>query len=212
MKEKSKKISAFTFAEALLVLIIIGIIAAITIPQLLVDDPAKKGWTTLAEKTVGNLIQASTEILIYDAGLDDFTSLTYNGKRFSIEDADITSDMSGLYGKYIANTTQDVDLANEYFSKPLATYDKNALDKTLKELYSDFFIGNDGVLIGFRFYGGCDKTEENVVLPAKRNRYSVNNICGSVYIDVNSYKKPNKLGSDQYIVPIAKRGIVYEDN
>lgn len=212
MKEKSKKINAFTFAEALLVLIIIGIIAAITIPQLLVDDPAKKGWTTLAEKTVGSLIQASTEILIYDAGLDDFTSLTYNGKRFSIEDADITSDMSGLYGKYIANSTQDVDLNDEYFSKPLATYDKNALDKTIKELYSDFFIGNDGVLIGFRFYGGCDKTEENVVLPAKRNRYSVNNICGSVYIDVNSYKKPNKLGSDQYIVPIAKRGIVYEDN
>lgn len=212
MKEKSKKINAFTLPEALLVLIIIGIIAAITIPQLLVDDPAKRGWTTLAEKTVGSLIQASTEILIYDAGLDDFTSLTYNGKRFSVEDIDITSDMSGLYGKYIANSTQDVDLNDEYFSKPLATYDKNALDKTLKELYSDFFIGNDGVLIGFRFYGGCDKTEENVVLPAKRNRYSVNNICGSVFLDVNGYKKPNKLGSDQYIVPIAKRGIVYEDN
>ena len=212
MEEKSKKINAFTLPEALLVLIIIGVIAAITIPQLLVDDPAKRGWTTLAEKTVGSLIQASTEILIYDAGLDDFTSLTYNGKRFSVEDADITSDMSGLYGKYIANSTQDVDLNDEYFSKPLATYDKNALDKTLKELYSDFFIGNDGVLIGFRFYGGCDKTEENVVLPAKRNRYSVNNICGSVYLDVNGYTKPNKLGSDQYIVPIAKRGIVYEDN
>ena len=212
MEEKSKKINAFTLPEALLVLIIIGVIAAITIPQLLVDDPAKRGWTTLAEKTVGSLIQASTEILIYDAGLDDFTSLTYNGKRFSIEDADITSDMSGLYGKYITNSTQDVDLNDEYFAKPLATYDKNALDKTLKELYSDFFIGNDGVLIGFRFYGGCDKTEENVVLPAKRNRYSVNNICGSVYLDVNGYKKPNKLGSDQYIVPIAKRGIVYEDN
>ena len=212
MEEKNKKINAFTLPEALLVLIIIGVIAAITIPQLLVDDPAKRGWTTLAEKTVGSLIQASTEILIYDAGLDDFTSLTYNGKRFSVEDADITSDMSGLYGKYIANSTQDVDLNDEYFSKPLATYDKNALDKTLKELYSDFFIGNDGVLIGFRFYGGCDKTEENVVITAKRNRYSVNNICGSVYLDVNGYKKPNKLGSDQYIVPIAKRGIVYEDN
>ena len=58
----SKK-RAFTFTEALLVLIILGIIAALTIPQMLIENPTKKGWDTLAEKTAGILVQANTQIL-----------------------------------------------------------------------------------------------------------------------------------------------------
>ena len=212
MEKSIKKSRGFTLTEAILVIILIGIIAAITIPQLLVNNPTKKGWDTMADKTVGYLMQASTEILIYDAGLDDFSRLSLDGNVFSIEDTDATPKMAKLYEKYLANVKSKINPSNEYFSNPLKDYDDNVLAASLKDAYSDFFYGNDGVIMGFRFYGGCTNTEENANPPTYRKKYAVTNVCGSIFFDINGYKKPNKLGSDQYIIPIGKRGIKYEDN
>ncbi|MBQ4647032.1 MAG: type II secretion system protein [Candidatus Gastranaerophilales bacterium] len=208
----NKKFKAFTLAEALVTLVIIGVIASITIPQLMVENPTKKGWDTMAEKVAGNVMQATTEILIYDAGLDDFTRLKVDDTIFSVEDADATPKMAKLFSKYLANVANKIDLTSDYFTKDLIDYDKNSTGKKLSEAYSDFFYANDGVIMGFKFYGGCTNTEPNTNPPTYRKKYSVNNICGSIFYDVNGYKKPNKLGSDQYIIPVGKRGIKYEDN
>ena len=212
MEKSSKKSKGFTLTEAILVIILIGVIAAITIPQLLVNNPTKKGWDTMADKTVGYLMQASTQILIYDAPIDDFTRLTLDGSTFSIEDSDATPKMAKLYSKYMANAKSKIDPNNEYFSSPLKDYNDSVLADSLKDVYSEFFYGNDGVIIGFRFYGGCTNAEENANPPSYRQKYSAPNSCGSIFFDINGYKKPNKLGSDQYIIPIGKRGIKYEDN
>lgn len=212
MKNSVKKSKAFTLTEAILVIILIGVIAAITIPQLLVNNPTKKGWDTMADKTVGYLMQASTEILLYDAGLDDFTRLNLDGNVFSIEDTDSTAKMAKLYSKYLANVKSKINPSDKYFSEPLKGYDDSVLSAKLSDSYSDFFYGNDGVIMGFHFYGGCTNTEAKTNPPTYRKHYSVDNICGSIFFDINGYKKPNKLGSDQYIVPVGKRGIKYEEN
>ena len=47
--------------------------------------------------------------------------------------------------------------------------------------------------------------------PEHKGRYPVYDVCGSIFYDINSFKKPNKLGSDQYILPIYKRGIKYNN-
>ena len=141
MKKYVKKLKGFTFTEAILVIVLIGIIAAITIPQLLVDNPTKKGWDTMADKTVGYLMQASTQILINDAPLDDFTRLTLNGSTFSIEDDDATPKMAKLYSKYLESGKSKIKPTHEYFSNPLIDYEGNTLAAALKDVYSSLNSG-----------------------------------------------------------------------
>ena len=213
MDNSIKKNRAFTASEAIITLVIIGIIAIICVPQLIFGDTSKEGQMAMAKKMNGYLAQASIEILLHNAVLDDFLDLKDENGRFSVEGADpidITKRMSNLYLKYLSDVDVSVK-SNKYFENSLLDYDKTPIGSSLKDLYSDFFYANDGMIVGFRFYGTCSATETNTVLPELRNRQSVENVCGSVFYDINAFSKPNKLGTDQFIIPVGKRGIVYEN-
>ena len=207
-----RKIKAFTFAEAILVIAIIGVIAAITIPQMLVENPTKRGWDTMAEKVAGILVQANTQILIFDTKLDDYTMLIHNGTGFSITDTGAAAKFADLHKKYIAHTVGTIDLTDKYFTGNLIDYNRVSTGAALKDTYSNFLLTNDGVVMGFKTYGTCSATEPNANPPMHREKSSVANSCGSIFYDINGFKKPNKLGSDQYIIPFGIRGIKYEDN
>ena len=207
-----EKKKGFTFTEALLVLVLLGVIAAITIPQLLTEDPSKKGWDTKAEKMIGYFIQASTEILLFNSGLDDFTKLSLDGGIFSIEDADSAPKMAKLYSKYIQHVAGKIKLDDEYFAKEIVNYKRVSTGKVLKDTYGSFLYTNDGVIVGFKTNGACNSSESIINLPTFRETQTINNVCGSIFMDINAQAKPNKLGSDQYIIPIGKRGIKFEDN
>ena len=47
--------------------------------------------------------------------------------------------------------------------------------------------------------------------PEETVNYEVTESCGSVFYDVNAYKKPNKLGSDQFIIPVGLRGMQFDN-
>ena len=215
MEKSIKKSGGLTLAEAILVLIIIGVIAAITIPQLLVENPTKKGWDTMAEKTAGVLVQANTQILIYDTKLDDFTRLIHNGTEFSIASASITSKLSDLYKKYISHVVGKINLNDKYFTDPLIDYNRATVSSSLKSAYSNFFYTNDGVVVGFRTYGSCSATEANANPPTYRAKYSVANVCGSIFYDVNGtpcsryklseYNQNRSILAHTYVYNIYKR-------
>lgn len=207
-----EKKKGFTFTEALLVLVLLGVIAAITIPQLLTEDPTKKGWDTKAEKLVGYFIQASTEILLFHSGLDDFTKLSLDGASFSIEDADSAPKMAKLYSNYIQHVADRIKPNDEYFAKEILNYKKESTGLILKDTFESFLYTNDGAIVGFKTYGSCTSSESLINLPTSRTTQTINNICGSIFMDINAQAKPNKLGSDQYIIPVGKRGIKFEDN
>ena len=103
-------------------------------------------------------------------------------------------------------------MSDRYFTGPLLNYDKTSTGNALKDTYSNFIYTNDGVVIGFRTYTSCATTETNANPPTYRGKYSVANSCGSIFYDINGFKGPNKLGSDQYIIPLGLQGIKYEDN
>ena len=212
MKMYSNKHKGFTFTEALLILIILGVIAALTIPQMLVENPTKKGWDTMADKMAGTLMQATTQILIFDTKLDDFTRLIHNGTEFDIASSGSAAKVSSLYKKYIAHVVGKINLSDRYFTNNLIDYKRVSTGAALKDAYSNFFYTNDGVVVGFRTYSSCATTETNANPPTFRAKTSVPNSCGSIFYDINGFKNPNKLGSDQYIIPIGIRGIKYEDN
>jgi len=211
MDNSIRKSKGFTISEAILTLAIIGLIAVIVIPQLIFGDTSKEGQLAKAKKMNGYLAQASTEILLNDAVLDDFLRLKDKDGYFSIEGtdtADIAKRISKLYLKYLSDV-EFIDKKTDYFDKNLVVYNGGSIG-SLKNLYSDFFYVNDGMVIGFRFYGNCTTTEQNSILPELKKIVPVENVCGSIYYDTNAFAKPNKLGSDQCIIPVGKRGIVYE--
>ena len=210
MDKTKKKRKGFTLAETVLIFVILGIIACIVLPQLLLSDPSKEGKLTLARKMGEYLTQASIEILLYDAVLDDFSRLKDNDGYFSIEDNNITPRMAKLYQKYLKDVDLKINIDKDYFSKELLDYDGTSIGSKLNNLYSNFFYVNDGMVLGFRFYGSCDVSEMNSIPPGFQERYEIKEICGSVFYDTNAFIKPNKLGSDQFIIPIGKRGIKYE--
>lgn len=212
MDKSIKKSRGFTLTEAILVIILIGVIAAITIPQLLVNNPTKQGWDTMAEKTAGLLVQANYYILLYDTKLDDYTRLIHNDTEFSINSPNAAEKISALHKKYIAHTVGKINLNDKYFTSALIDYDSVSTGASLKDTYSNFIYTNDGVVMGFKTYDTCTASEPNTNPPTHRKKYAVANSCGSIFYDVNGFKKPNKLGSDQYIIPIGLRGIKYEDN
>ena len=212
MNIQIEKISAFTISELMIVLVIIGLIAILYATTVKLDYQAEKNWRTLSEKMAVNFEDATTSILANNAVLDDFLSLVNGRDHFSITDEDATSKMAKLYRKYLSDVILDVDTSKSYFSEELKDYNRTSLGIKLKDIYSEFFFVNDGILLGLRFYSSCEASEEFANPPAHKGKFKVDNKCGSVFYDINGFKKPNKLGSDQYIIPIYKRGVKYSND
>ena len=116
-----------------------------------------------------------------------------------------------LIKNYLLDINYGMNKTHKYFTSDLIDYDKTSTGEKLKDAYPVMFFANDGVVVGFRFYQSCSAIEKNANPPTFKGKFEVTDSCGSVFIDVNAYKKPNKLGSDQFIVPIYKRGLKYDD-
>ena len=208
MRIDTKKLNAFTMAEALIVLVMLGIIAAITIPQMKTENFNEKGMITLAEKVVGNLSDSMTKILLDNSVYDDFLRIKYKeGTYFSIEDTDAPTYFGNLLQQKMVKMEKSVDTSDKYFANNLINYKREATSVKLADDYKNLFYAADGTLFGIRTYNSCASTENIANPPNDRGTSAVTNICGSIFFDVNGFKKPNKLGSDQYIIPIDKRGI-----
>lgn len=211
MKKCFKKLTAFSMSDAIVAIVLMGLIGTILIPQWKAFNPAQKGWDSTAKKVASNLTVATTNMLSLNASLDDLTHLKHGGLVFSIEDADVTPKMANLFSEYMSKVDTVVDMSKEYFSQDILDYKRNSTGVKLKDAYSNFHFTTDGVLMGYHFFGTCDGIEQNTNLPLERAKHAVTESCGSVFYDVNAYKKPNKLGSDQYIIPVDKRGMKFDE-
>ncbi len=210
MKKHIKK-HGFTMSEALIVLVIMGVIGTIVLPQIKTINPSQKGMTTLATRMSESLTEATTKMLSLNASVDDLTVLKRGDDVFSIADANVTPKMAELFLDYLSDVGFKVDTSKEYFNQEILDYKRNSTGVTIKGAYSNFHFANNGVLVGYRFYGNCTTTEKNANPPKETVKYEVTDSCGSVFYDVNSFKKPNKLGSDQYIIPVGVRGMKFDN-
>ena len=86
-KKNIKK--AFTLAEALLTMVLLGIIAAFTITQIKPDNYGHQSMQALGKKMMANLAQATTQMLVHNARLDDLLLLKNKTDYFSITDANV---------------------------------------------------------------------------------------------------------------------------
>lgn len=211
VKKYFKKLKAFTLSEAIVVIVILGVIASITVPQVMTVNYNDKANNTLGKKMVSYLDNAMVGILDKYATIDDFTRLKDSQGYFSVEDSGAEERFAKLVKEFLLDINFEMDKSKEYFNNKIMLYNKELTDEVLKDAYPVMFYANDGVILGFRFYGSCSAVEKYATPPEYQRSYEVTDSCGSVFMDVNAYKRPNKLGSDQFIVPIYKRGLKYDN-
>ena len=179
----SRKSSAFTLAEVLITLGIIGVVAAMTLPSL-VNRTRQKELETAFQKQYTLLQQAIMKIKYEDQMPFDRTSYTANFKKRLAQEYNATKDC-GAINYNTGCVLLDEDAAFSYY--------KTLTGKTLDRCYFDDggFITLDGTT--FFVEQGYQSSDTGYL----------------VSIDVNGYKKkPNLMGYDFFMFQITKEGKV----
>lgn len=178
----NSSISAFTLAEVLITLGIIGIIAALTLPSLIAKHQEKE--TVVRLKKINSLLQNNFTKTVFENGTPDTWYLT-----------DEYQDSQKLF-EYIFKDFKIDKVCQRYVDRTCWAKEgtKFLWNDTIELLgvWDDRirFILNDGSTVAIKsIYNDSEKT------------------YGFIYIDVNGKKKPNTWGKDTFTFDIYKDGI-----
>ena len=181
---------AFTMAEAILVMVILGIIATIMISTLRPVEFRDRGFRVLAKKVLGQIDAATTQIIFNNAQDSRMDRLYPPGSNSAYKSfsADLANTKK-LYNTYLVGTRETP--TGSWCMPSGSTYMK------LK----------DGTCIGFVGTGYSGKT----MIPGESKSFDKDtaNEIGYIVIDVNDGEEPNVFGKDQYTIPINTYGIAY---
>ena len=181
------EISAFTLAEVLITLGIIGVVAALTLPSLIQRNIEKQRVVQL-KKAYSELSQA------YNLAVEEFGSPTEWGMGRMYEEKSHYI-MASNMKKYLKLSEDCVDMPDSEAKRVCGQEDKigklyfqNEIIQTTVKRYGRAVILSDGTTVTFRVYSGqCN------------HQYgAAKNVCGSIAVDVNGSKYPNQSGEDQF--------------
>ena len=208
---------AFTMAEVILVMTILGIIATIMITTLKPAQFKDKGLEIMARKVLSEIDTAVTQILINDTlggnlGLLKHPDCDYtvpfplgwfNGLPDSCT-AGAPYVLSKIFRKYLTTTRQEV--SNTSFCG------KNA---------ETAFYLKDGACVGigtvYTIGSQVDTLFPDETLPIKLELDSVggnskrSDYFGAIYVDTNGDEEPNVFGKDRFTWALGPSGIVYDE-
>lgn len=188
MKKVYNPISAFTLAEVLITLVIIGIIAAVTVPAIIQQTQKQEYVAGLkkAHSTLQNALYKMADNNGYPHG--DYSFLN-------------NTDFIDEFAK-VANVAKKCDNSIDCFPSSLKT---NTVYKKLNGVASGAndgkaLITNDGQMYSSRkpqsTWSGISEDDKN-------------NTIWRILVDLNGWKKPNKFGYDTFIFYVVDgKGIV----
>lgn len=190
-----KGYKAFTLAEVLITLGIIGVVAAMTIPTLM-NNIGEKEKITALKKAYSIISQAYTQAKIEEGtpdmwGLSDMADTSQPGSKVII-------DKLSPYLRIQKNCGTGGDcFATDPYKRLKAsdTFDPNSNSKT-KILLADGMS-----MTAWSGWVNCEGAFVGAPL-------AMQNICGSVEIDINGAKKPNQDGVDYFVFWLTKDAIV----
>ena len=181
----SKGFRGFTLAEVLITLVIIGVIAAMTIPTL-INKTNKQEDVSRLKKTYSTLAQATNKI-IADEG---------NPKASIGGWATSTEAVYNMYKKYLSKAKDCANgqgcFANEYYKHLNGGNYKN-LDTSAHHR----IVLSDGTLVLF------DTTNNTCVRDWDGNSDS----CAQIWVDINGVKGPNTAGRDWFSFLLKENGL-----
>lgn len=184
---------AFTLAEVLITLAIIGVVAAMTIPTLMKNSETVERVSTLKEM-FSTLTQASSSA-INDNGTPDQWNLI---AQDSLEGATNVLKMISPYIKItkICAAEDKSCTPNEiYKAENGAEYNYLSGNNSIAALL------NNGTIIAVQIW------ETNCEWDWGGANANLKNVCAQLTVDVNGFKKPNTFGKDTFLFLLTKKGI-----
>ena len=181
--------AAFTLAEVLITLSVIGIVAALTIPSM-IENHNNKAWKTAKDLWDKKLVEATRQMNI-------------DGVMTGV--ANSTEDYMNYFKKYVKviKTCENDKLENCYATKFVQTGDKetevevSSLTTASKLGQKEWntntmgFVIADGTTVVMAYNPNCSSVD-----PFSKEGQSGQVGCMSMLIDVNGKKGPNRVGDD----------------
>lgn len=188
---------AFTLAEVLITLGIIGVVAAMTIPTL-IKNYQKEQTVTQLKKTYSML---STAIQKYAADSSCIGDLSCTGTFSGAYDYVPFGDAIAPYLKLNKNCkdTSETEGSEVCFPRKTTSKAKNGVNM-LTWNYKLLTLDGVGIAIS-------DEEPGNCVSDLGKN--SLKTVCGAIAIDLNGPKLPNQWGKDTFEFFITKSGTLY---
>ena len=173
---------AFTLAEILITLGVIGVVAAMTLPTVIKNYKAITLRSQL-NKAYSSFSQATQ--MIYNTefgGTDDFKNMS-------------SSDLIVLYQKYMRKAVK----CNRLETCPAGVFPQNVNNN-----FSSFIVNNYKTYSGNQVMSGCIS---DVAMVLQDNTFTIIDSCGEnppvITIDINGWRKaPNGLGHDFFMFQI----------
>ena len=205
---------AFTLAEVLITLGIIGVVAAITIPSLMAATQeaslvpkVKKTYSTLAQA----LKLASND---YDTP-GDFSLIFEEGKSATQITKELATYINGA--RYCdagsnAKGCSDLNYKIKYASL-IKNGDSNTAAQSSQIINSPRIVLMDGTVIAITSQGrGCgDYEASGAILNNGVNTgnmwHQIRSNCGEIFFDVNGPKRPNQFGVDAYGINVYQNSL-----
>lgn len=199
----SKKITAFTLAEVLLTLTIIGVIAALTIPALK-ESSDRSANLSLLQKAFSTSANAFAQLQA-ENGPPLYWKLQDGSRVF----VDGKSENVSKFFKQKMNVAAETNIIpSDYKIKSLkgTAADSFKIDDTTVKIKgnTDSFQTADGMLwFPSNTYSGCKYSKSVTGSSSKTTVY----LCGLLVVDTNGPKKPNRMGLDVFVLDITSDGV-----
>ena len=182
--------NAFTMAEAVLVMTILGIIATVMITTM---KPAKfkdQGYEVLAKSVYADIDNAITQILADKTPYNNFETIYKSGsseETFSMKNA------------YQGSLDEFAKLLKDY----LATARGEVPDVCKTAYYNSPLLLKNGACIAMQRI----TSKVDTLIPGESSTTPLYLEYGLIFVDTNGNDEPNTLGKDQFNIPLSKNGI-----
>lgn len=194
--------AAFTLAEVLITLGIIGVVAAMTLPSL-INKINMRHYIAQLKSDYSILSQAQSAIIAeygsFQAGIQDCDNVTGTGAKHKC--------FLDAFAKHLKSIrTCDVpyklgDSKNSCFTEFSKIKLLNGNSATYNYLNDDaatMILANGSVVLFFLDSASCSYHLED---------YFTTSRCGWITIDVNGLQKPNTFGKDIYVLYVFDKGV-----
>ena len=194
---------AFTMAEAILVMTILGIIATIMITTLKPAKFKEEALRTLGRKVMSEVDTAVSQIMINDSQdgkMNQLLTGTPGDTPYSFSDNAKAANLEKLFKKYLTTTRTAVSATSFCGATASST--------------TFSFVLKDGACLGVKMgpseYTSQFPGETGSTAIAADSTDGTATLLGSLYMDSNGDDEPNVFGKDRFAFPIAVSGIYYE--
>ena len=195
---------ASTIAEMAVVIVVFSFLAITSFMVLKSNEATNKAYEKAGKAAYFQLERATRLVLANNTNGYTLMRMKDASGEFSIASSSSLNRMVEVYKKNMIIHRTAVQ-APDYFVSELT--DGTTLYTGLTpSSFAGFTVRNDAY-VGIKLNGNCTSTINYIYDALALNKRVVENVCATIFYDVNGDKGPNRLGSDQYIFPLDKFGL-----